>query len=532
MSQSKNNRLNRRNFIGLSTMAGAGLLLGCSKEETFPKEFSETYTQALVIGTGFGGAVTALRLGEAGIQVTMLERGQRWNITPEYNTFSNYLIPDKRSTWLRRRSVPPIGPKIRISKYTGVLERIKYPNMKVYNGAGVGGGSLVYGGITIQPEESLFNQVFPSEIDYGQMNDLYYPRVREMLDAQPIPSDLFEESEYFQYSRVGKAHAENIGLETEFFPSTFDWDKIRQEMNGELPEAAIIGETIYGVNSGAKKSLDTNYLPAAEATGNVTIHALHQVADIKQNDSGQYIVEVEVLNEDGIAIAQKTFTTDYLFMAAGSTGSTRLLMRAREKGNLPNLPESIGQGWGSNGATMIARSFLRESTGTKQSSPSNCAVKDFANAVAPTLLDMANFPTGIDTRSLIALGLSLVEDRGHFTYDPVKDDVMLQWSNTASNKAKEAIENLTNRLNAANGGFRGSLLIPQTIKDLTYHPLGGVVMGEAADYCGRVEGYNNLYIMDGAFIPGSTACANPSLTIAALAERNIEKILGNDFFGS
>jgi cholesterol oxidase len=61
------------------------------------------------------------------------------------------------------------------------------------------------------------------------------------------------------------------------------------------------------------------------------------------------------------------------------------------------------------------------------------------------------------------------------------------------------------------------------------HPLGGAVLGLASDIFGRLKGYNNLYCLDGSMIPGFTSCANPALTIAALAERNMETILSEDF---
>ncbi|MGB0932271.1 MAG: GMC oxidoreductase [Chitinophagales bacterium] len=536
-------KFTRRKFLVVGTAATLGTMIGCKKDDDFPEvpnveepiidpepvELPENYRQAIVIGTGFGGAVTALRLGQAGIEVTMLERGKRWDVTPESDTFSSFLIPDKRSTWLRNSSIAPVGPALPLQKHVGVLERIDYEKMKVYNGACVGGGSVVYGGITIQPKREYFEQVFPSEISYDELDNTYYPLVRQMLNATPIPQDLYEDSPYFQYTRVGKKHADKIGVETEFFPCAFDWDIIRQEISGEIPSSAIEGDVIYGVNSGAKNSLDRNYLPMAEQTGNVTIEALHQVKDITKDENNRYQIDIEVLNESGEVVETKQLVCDYLFMAAGSIGSTRLLMRAREKGNLPKLSSEVGKGWGQNGAAMISRSLLWESTGTKQSTPPNCVVLDFDNPVTPTVLELANYPTGFDSHSLIHLALSLSDERGHFTYNSEIDDIELQWQGSQGDVPKAAIEDLIGRLNQQNGGISGSLLMSDTIKDLTYHPLGGVVMGEACDFYGRLKGYENLYVIDGSMIPGSGACANPSLTIAALAERNIKMILEEDF---
>ena len=66
------------------------------------------------------------------------------------------------------------------------------------------------------------------------------------------------------------------------------------------------------------------------------------------------------------------------------------------------------------------------------------------------------------------------------------------------------------------------------LQDFTYHPLGGVGIGQTTDEYGRVKGQGRLYVMDGALLPGSCACANPSMTIAALAERNVERIIEED----
>ncbi|MGB1242708.1 MAG: NAD(P)-binding protein, partial [Chitinophagales bacterium] len=158
--KSPKKKITRRKFLVVGTAATIGTMIGCKKDddeleevpdievpdieepniedpviEPDPVEFPENYRQAIVIGTGFGGSVTALRLGQAGIKVTMLERGKRWNVTSSSDTFSSFLIPDKRSTWLRNSSIAPIGPALPLQKYVGVLERIDYEKMKVYNGA-------------------------------------------------------------------------------------------------------------------------------------------------------------------------------------------------------------------------------------------------------------------------------------------------------------------------------------------------------------------------------------------------------------
>ena len=105
---------------------------------------------------------------------------------------------------------------------------------------------------------------------------------------------------------------------------------------------------------------------------------------------------------------------------------------------------------------------------------------------------------------------------------------------SGSDQAVRAATDFVKRMNAANGGLLGPpaglpFQLPDVLKDFTYHPLGGMVMGKACDLNGRVHGYPKMYVMDGSALPGSCATANPSLTIAALAERNIETILAEDF---
>ncbi len=521
----------RRNFIKIGSLAGVGFMISsCKKDKNAPENLFPNYSEAIVIGSGFGGAVTALRLGEAGIKTTVLERGQRWTIDPNGNTFSPLAFPDKRSAWFETTSIAPLNPFVlptTFDSYAGVLERVRYDNMDVYAGSCVGGGSVVYGGITIAPDDNLFAQIFPSEIDYQKLKSVYFPRVKQMLGTAPIPQDLLNDSDYFKFVRVGASHAASLGLDVEYFDSAYDWDLIKEEIEGTRTASSINGDIIYGVNSGAKKSLDQNYLPAAESTGRVEIKPLHQVVDIQQITDEYYKINVEVISAEGAVLEEKAFHCKYLFLGAGSIGTTKLLMRSKEKGYLTLINETLGQGWGSNGATMAMRSGLSETTGVKQSSPSSSAVYDLNNPISPTVLDMANIPLGFECNCLIHLGLTLDPNRGFFTYNPSSDDIDLNWTNNGVPKA--SIEDLINRLNATNGGVLGELFtLPETKDDLTYHPLGGAVMGETCDFYGRVKGYDNLYVMDGALIPGSTACANPSLTIAGLAERNIEKIIQED----
>src|SRR5882672_3822850 len=117
---------------------GAGLLGAPVTEER---------RRVVVIGSGFGGAVTALRLAKAGVPVLLLERGIRWPTGPNAETFPHMWSPDRRCSWLS--PTPALGnvPPAVYRPYTGVMERVPGAGMDIVCGAGVGGGSLVYHGM-------------------------------------------------------------------------------------------------------------------------------------------------------------------------------------------------------------------------------------------------------------------------------------------------------------------------------------------------------------------------------------------------
>jgi cholesterol oxidase len=104
--------LRRRSFIKGTALAGIGFATGCKEDapKLVPSGVNQ-YRKAVIIGSGFGGAVTALRLCQAGIETTILERGISWDTTdPNAETFSDALGSDNRSTWLNRTSAFPFGP--------------------------------------------------------------------------------------------------------------------------------------------------------------------------------------------------------------------------------------------------------------------------------------------------------------------------------------------------------------------------------------------------------------------------------------
>ncbi|MET0188284.1 MAG: NAD(P)-binding protein, partial [Pseudonocardia sediminis] len=141
-------RLSRRTLLlGAGVGAGAGLALATgtasavtSTRASRAPAVTEQRRRAVVVGTGFGGAVTALRLARAGVPTLVLERGIRWPVAPNAETFPHMFSPDRRAAGLSPATVLTGSPPAFWKPYTGVLERVRGVGMDVFCGAGVGGG--------------------------------------------------------------------------------------------------------------------------------------------------------------------------------------------------------------------------------------------------------------------------------------------------------------------------------------------------------------------------------------------------------
>jgi cholesterol oxidase len=515
-------QIDRRQFIKKSVITGTMIGMSVTRAKALENNYD---IEAIVIGSGFGGAVASLRLAQAGIETLVLERGLRWPITQAGDTFCTKENPDGRSAWLRNTSpLPPPFPVVPIDVFTGVFDQkaAMESGLLAVFGAGVGGGSLIYGGITVQPNEEHFYEVFPQSISYEILNREYFPRVRKMLNATPIPDDIFQTDAYLS-SRILQEQVTKAGLKSYKPDIAINWDIVRQEIQGKKVPSIIAGETYYGTNSGAKNSLDQNYLRFAEESGYVEIKPLHVVTDI-EDVRGGYRVVANQIDEHGNVIEEHSFVCRYLFLAAGSLGTSELLLRAQSKGTLNNLSDSVGKFWGPNGDSN-GLMLNSGQTNINLGSPGVIAVEDFNNPIAPILLETFQaLPLPAD--GIIAvLGQAISKPEGYLTYNKATQSADLFWPSTSANiqKNADAIARTYALLNEANGT---SLEAP--VNNLfTAHAVGGAVLGAVCSNYGEVFGNKNLFVVDGSLIPGSAGCANPSLTIAALAEQSLDHFLNS-----
>ncbi|WP_075214091.1 GMC oxidoreductase [Mongoliimonas terrestris] len=492
--------------------------------------------EAIVIGSGFGGAVAALRLGEAGIRTLVLERGRRWDITDPTTdaTFSTFQGLDKRAEWMNSVSRTPAYEGRPIEPYVGVLEIVEHGEYKFLVGSGVGGGSHAYGGILIAPPRELWGDVFPA-IPFDEMENTYFPRVIETIGASPIPDDILD-TPYYLGLKVFDRQAEKAGFplaasttngmkdgRTRFMMG-IDWEKVREEIAGKRVGSTIGAQFWFGQNSGAKQTLDQNYLKRAEETGAVEIRPLHLVRRIEAIDGG-YRVGVDRIDETGSVQETVSLTCRSLFLAAGTLGTTEFLLRAKARGDLPRLSDAVGEGLGNDGDTFTVRTNLPETTNPHLGGPGAIVVMNYENPVYPCVMMRAPLPRfEQDFPKLDVMGtfiFTMTPHRGRMTLDPATDQLVLDFA--SDDLSKDAARHLAERMATATGGVAG-----QPSSQITGHQLGGAGMGSVCDTAGRVNGHPGLYVVDGALVPGSSTCVNPALTIAGLAERCMDQILATD----
>ncbi len=488
--------------------------------------------RVVVVGSGFGGGVTALRLTQAGVPVTMLERGKRWVTGPNADTFARVSSLDNRALW--HESVPSVfGQPLIAPPHTGLLETVVGENMTVINAAGLGGGSLAYQGMTLQPSAEVFAHEFPEALDYDWMNRVHFRRVEQMLGLATAPDALVNHKNY-KVARVFAQKAKAAGYSVDKIPMPIDWSYAMRELTGEFKATYTNGDCSFGVNNGGKNTVDVTYIKAAEATGLLEVRTLSNVRNVFRTRSGKWEVHVDHTDTSGKVLEQFIITTPTLVMGAGSTGTSRLLVRAKALGHITDLPDELGTNWGSNADQIYTWTSLFDNFGPVQGGPVVYGSKQWSNPATANTVIQASMPpimAGINSNSpsfgpgtTILVGYGVSSTRGKFVYDAKKDDAILRWPRNGDSATADRLHARIKKV----AGLGSMLLNTTKIMPNTWHPLGGAAMGTVCDLEGRVQGQKGLYVLDGALLPGTAAACNPSMTIAAIVERAMDKIVASD----
>ena len=531
--------LSRRSFLGGAAGIAMGAVGAGAFELVSQRSATRPHYRAIVIGSGYGGGVSALRLGQAGIETLILEKGRWWN-TPDADgkRFSRMLPADNRAGWFTK--VPPsLVPSYRgvsvedVAKHSpspqpvqaGICDKVVHGAHTVFRGAAVGGGSLVNAGIAAIPNPDQVRAAFP-DIDPGLFLGTYIERAKSMLRISYRDMDWFEKTPWYQYARVGRRYAGAAGYGVDYNGSSYSFDYMKREEAGQVPRSALDFEQQYGNNFGRIGSVDETYIAAALATGKVTLRPLTEVTGIRRERSGEYVVSTREIDRFGKELGRSEIGCEQLHINAGVLGTTQILLRARETGSLPNLNDEVGRGYGNNGDIMVAHALQpSDPAGTQQSLMGLINLDGRDDPDNPVYASMFSIPLPVETFALGYYVMVRTGDRAEIGYDRGTDAIDIRWPEDYSNRLRDRARLVFDRVTQANHVdyrddlFQGKIFAPNTV-----HPMGGAVRGKATDAYGRVKGYDKLYVNDASLLPGYLGC-NPFMSITALAERNIEAII-------
>ncbi|WP_282628897.1 GMC family oxidoreductase N-terminal domain-containing protein [Empedobacter sedimenti] len=522
--------MNRKDFIKLAAMSVGGFYFANStfsfaqplRKLTYNKIDIQHYP-IIIVGSGYGGAVAALRLCEAGKKVVLLEMGLDWGKAKI--PFSSMKKPGKSAAWLRTKTIAPFLNIFPLKPLTGALDRLDYENIKIWVGRGVGGGSLVNGGMAVLPKKEYFEEMLPN-LDADLFYEKYFPLVQKELKVNVADEDFLNECDFYKFNRVGEEEAHKAGFKTIRVPNVYDFDYMKKEYANEVPRSALAGEVIYGNNYG-KNSLDKTYLKKALETGNLEILDLHQVVDISKREDEMYSLNINQINTSGELVETKVFTCKKLIMAAGTMGTLEILLRSQSKNNL-QLTDNVGQNWGNNGNFMTGRNWVKAFSGGVGFQHSTIPVGGVDNWDDPQhtfFTEIAPLPMGLNVATTLYLMINRVDKKGSVYYDSNLNAIKLNWNENNTAKMRDNAKYFVRKMNKANGGTRSHMLFNNGFgADVCYHPLGGIVLGQATNQFGKLNNHQNLFVIDGSLIPGSIG-VNPFLTITAIAEYCIENLI-------
>ena len=511
----------------------------------------------VIVGSGFGGAITGCRLAQAGRSVCILERGKRWR----QEDFPRTTGEIAKAFW-------------RKGKTPGFIDYRVFKKIDVIQGSGVGGGSLHYFNVHLRTPQQIFTKPeWPAHLSRTMM-DPYYDLVQDMLEAVPLtaPAGLVMPTR----TEAFFAAAKSAGRQPELLNIAVYTGPPRQNPHGGIPQSPCdySGNCLLGCQVHAKNTLDLNYIPLAEAHG-AEVYPLHLVDKIEAVGDQGYRVHFDHIDPDDPdrgepgSVAGKT-----VIMAAGTLGSSELLLRCREVHHtLSNLSPALGYRFSGNGDFLLAGTMDANRVVDPARGPSITALADFSTPANQIHIEDLGFPDavtwmlegaipgpnriknlvfslrnylwstfgfyrgssrlsfelgklftgGATSRFLPYLGMGTDAADGRLRLTDGWIDIA--WSHRRSRKMfKEMEEALQALSRGINGRYVTSMLWRWPFRKLlTAHPLGGCVMADSREQgvvnqLGEVWGYPDLLVADGSIIP-SALSVNPSMTISALAER-------------
>ena len=509
---------------------------------------------AVVVGSGFGGGVAACRLAAAGWSVCVLERGRR---------FGGDDFPAGPDDLPGAIWHPSANPR-------GLYEIRLMRDVATITASGVGGGSLVYANVQLRAPAAVFSAGWPAAIDRAEL-DPWYDRTEEALTPRKTPDD-----PALDKVRAFGAMAVRARRSAELLPVAVHFGDDRDNPFSGVHQQGCdnLGRCITGCPIGAKNTVDITYVARAERDG-AEVFPLHEVERIERDGGGW---RVGYRRRDG-AGGDGAVRGKVLVLAAGALGTTRLLLRNRKR--LPQLSPALGTRFSGNGDALgmafdpqaadvrgarehygptmtskidlgderrmiVANGGLPESLGfvldivrgynaltgwarmrvRLKAAAARLGLSD--RTLSPREARLSGRAPSEDTLVFLMMGRDAADGKMRLTWPFNCFDV--RWRKDASRALFDEMQRTTDELAAAAQAKPYFALDAGPVgKFLTVHPLGGCPMGDdpatsVLDERGRAHGYDTLLVADGAAVPTALG-VNPSKTIAALAERSVQKLI-------
>lgn len=517
----------------------------------------------VVVGSGFGGSVSALRLSEKGYRVLVVEAGRRWRTEDFPKTSWNL----RKFLWM-----PALF-------CYGIQRLTLLRDVLVLSGAGVGGGSLVYANTHLVPGDEAFRRgTWPQGIDWKERLAPHYETAKRMLGVVPNTCYSPGDRELLQFAR-------HLGREETFGPThvgVLFGDQPGQRVadpyfGGEGPERATCtwcGGCMVGCRHNAKNTLDKNYLWFAEKLG-AEILPETRVTDVRPlNGEEGYLVSAESSTRK-LFKGRRTIRARGVVLAAGALGTVNLLLQCRERGSLPRLSPALGSYVRTNSEIICGVTARNDKVDYSR----GLAIAAGFHPDADTYVEAVRYPAGSDAMSFLAT--LLTDDGTRLTrslkwlaaavrhpadllrsLNPVgwakRSTIILVMQNLDNSLrlvrerrwwwpfrkgltsrrdpgqpgipsylpvANQAARYMAERMDAFPSSAVNEVLLNVPT---TAHILGGAHMGSTPeegviDAQNRVFGHDGLYVVDGAMVPGNLG-VNPSLTITAMAEHAMSHI--------
>ena len=514
---------------------------------------------AVVIGSGFGGSIHALRLAEAGFSVLVLERGRRYQPRHFPRNVRNtdallWRYPDKKRS-------------------QGLFDFRVFSGISTVVAAGVGGGSLIYASIHYRPRARIFDdQRWPRSFTLENLEP-YYDKVSATLGVETMPPDL-------KLAKRDSFHraAEAMGRPAMDTPQAVSWKRVHGAGEGRMP-CQLCAECEFGCTYGAKNTLDFTYLAQAEAKG-ARISPGRLVSHIAPARGGGW----DVHHTDVASGQAGVVTGKKVIIAAGTLGSNEILLRSRDfTRTLPKLSHRLGMGYSGNGdflgniqnatvpldpwvgpdvtsvmwhdegalsfvlATPTFNRPVMEVLASHGQPSSRRALRRFAPLVwrkLPSLVvlglrsGMLSAPlrrpavgAGPADRMTNVFAIGLDNARGRIVLRGGKIDILWNYhdeNQSLITRQRTAMQELARQYGGTYADFP---LWEHFGRTMTVHSLGGCALSETADQGvvgvdGQVHGHPGLYVADGSVIPTAIG-SHPAMTISAVAERIAEGVVAN-----